>query len=76
MDTVIFTGLVPLEEYKKYRPREYADLKKSGQLRKRLVKREITPRWEKYAKIFGAIFLTIGIGLIVLIIYSVLFGYK
>jgi cytochrome b subunit of formate dehydrogenase len=76
MDTVIFTGLVPLEEYKHTRPREYEDLKNSGQLRKRLVKKEITPQWEKAVKVFGGLFLALGILLTVLIIYSVLFGYR
>lgn len=76
MDTVIFTGLVPLEEFKHTRPREYEELKSSGQLRKKLVKKEITPQWERAVKIFGGLFLTLGILLIVLIIYSVLFGYR
>lgn len=76
MDTVIFTGLVSLEEFKRIRPREYAEMKESGELRKRLVKKEITPRWERLVKVFGAIFLAMGVTLIVLIIYSALFGYK
>jgi predicted CXXCH cytochrome family protein len=76
MDKVIFTGLVSLEEFKRLRPREYDEMKQSGELKKRLVKKEITPRWEKLVKIFGTIFLLMGITLIVLIIYSALFGYK
>ncbi len=76
LDTVIFTGLVPLEEFKIVRPREYAEMKASGELKKRLVKKDITPQWERLVRIFGGIFLTIGITLIVLIIYSAVFGYK
>jgi predicted CXXCH cytochrome family protein len=76
MDTVIFTGLVPLKEFKIVRPQEYEELKSSGQLRKRMVRKDITPRWEKLVKVFGGIFLTTGIVLIVLIIYSTLFGYR
>ena len=76
MDTVIFTGMVSLEEYKKTRPREYEELKNSGQLRKRLVKYEPDPKWELGVKIFGSIWLITGILLIILIIYSVLFGYQ
>lgn len=76
MDTVIFTGLVSLEEFKHTRPREYEELKNSGQLKKRLVKKEITPKWERLVKIFGGLFLTTGIVLVILIIYSVLFGYR
>lgn len=76
MDTVIFTGLVPLSEFKIVRPKEYEELKSSGELRKRMVRKEITPQWEKVVKIFGALALTTGIILIVLIIYSALFGYR
>ncbi|MCB0281389.1 MAG: cytochrome c3 family protein [Calditrichae bacterium] len=76
VDTVIFTGLVSLEEFKRTRPREYEELKNSGQLRKKLVKKEITPQWERSVKIFGLIWLALGVSLIVLIIYSVIFGYQ
>jgi predicted CXXCH cytochrome family protein len=76
MDTVIFTGLVPVEEYKKDRPREYQEMKDSGKLKKFVVKKEMTAKWEKAVKIFGYIFLSLGLTLVVLIIYSMLFGYK
>lgn len=76
MDKVIFTGLVPLEEYKKDRPREYKELKASGKLKERLVKEYISPGREKLIKIMGFTFLSIGVLLIILIIYSILFGYK
>ena len=76
MDKVIFTGLVPVEEYKKDRPREYAELKSSGKLKKFVIKKEITPSWEKFVKIFGYTFLSLGLILVFLIIYSMLFGYK
>jgi cytochrome b subunit of formate dehydrogenase len=76
MDTVIFTGVVPVEEYKKDRPREYQELKESGKLKKLVVKKEMTNQWEKVVKIFGYIFLSLGLTLVVLIIYSMLFGYK
>ena len=76
MDTVIFTGMTPLDEYKAIRPREYEELKESGALRKVIVSRTISPQWERGIRIFGFIFLSLGILLIGLIIYSVLFGYK
>jgi len=76
MDKVIFTGLVPLDEYKKDRPHEYEELKKSGNLKKRVVKDYISKRLEKLVYILGFTFLTMGIVLILLIIYSVLFGYQ
>ncbi|GAB4323463.1 MAG: hypothetical protein Kow00127_16170 [Bacteroidales bacterium] len=75
MDTVIFTGKVPYEEYKEDRPREIEDLKSSGRLKKVVVKSEQNPAWYKVVRIFGYLFLAIGITLILLIIYSMLFGY-
>ena len=75
MDKVIFTGLVPLEEYKKDRPREYQELE-SGRLDSKIVKEYISPRREKLIKIMGFTFLFVGITLIILIIYSMLFGYR
>jgi len=76
MDKVIFTGLVPLEEYKKDRPYEYQELKKSGNLKKMVVKDYIPKKWEKFIYILGFTFLSFGVILILLIIYSVLFGYQ
>jgi len=76
MDKVIFTGLIPLEEFKKDRPREYEELKRSGKLKKRVVKTTISPQLQKVSTIFGSIALTIGILIIGLILYSVLIGYN
>jgi cytochrome b subunit of formate dehydrogenase len=75
MDKVIFTGTVPFEEFKRFRPREYEELKKSGRLRKVVVKKEKNPQFEMLIKVFGFIFLGLGLSLVVLIIYSMLFGY-
>ncbi|UCE41566.1 MAG: cytochrome c3 family protein [Candidatus Aminicenantes bacterium] len=76
LDPVIFTGLVSLDEYKEDRPEEYKHLKESGQLKKAVQLREISPRRMLAVRIFGYSFLLLGICLIVLIIYSMLFGYK
>jgi len=76
MDTVIFTGTVPFEEYKHDRPREFEELKNSGKLKKVVIKKEHKSKWERPIKIFGYFFLTIGLTLVLLIIYSMLFGYK
>ena len=76
MDTVVFTGLTPLEEFKHDRPREYEELKASGELRKRVVSKTVSKRKDITIRTFGYTFLGIGITLIGLIIYSVLFGYK
>ncbi len=76
LDPVIFTGLVPLDEYKEDRPDEYEYLKESGQLKKDVVLKEFSPRQMLWVRIFGYTFLTIGLTLVILIIYSMLFGYK
>lgn len=76
IDPVIFTGVVPLDEYKEDRPQEYQELKESGRLKKKVVLREISPQRMLAVRIFGYTFLTLGIALIVLIIYSMLFGYQ
>jgi cytochrome b subunit of formate dehydrogenase len=76
MDTVIFTGTVPYEEFKHDRPREFEELKKSGRLKKIVTKREHRPKWERTVKIFGYLFLALGLSLTILIIYSMLFGYN
>jgi predicted CXXCH cytochrome family protein len=76
LDPVIFTGLVPLDEYKEDRPEEFKFLKESGKLKKSVELREVSPKRMLAVRIFGYTFLLIGICLIVLIIYSMLFGYK
>ncbi len=76
MDRVIFTGLVPLNEYRLDRPRDYAEQKKEGQLKKSLVFTELSPRFIKFVYAFGFFFLGIGIIIILLILYSMLFGYQ
>ncbi|MFH1000947.1 MAG: hypothetical protein V1783_08920, partial [Bacteroidota bacterium] len=74
MDTVIFTGYVPLEHYKKDRPREYEELVKSGNLDKVVEEIEISPSWLKTVKFFGYLFLGSGIIIVILIIYSLIAG--
>lgn len=74
IDTVIFTGYVPLEEYKKDRPREYEQLVESGNIDNVLVEKEISPSWLKTVKFFGYLFLFMGITIVILIIYSLLAG--
>jgi cytochrome b subunit of formate dehydrogenase len=75
MDTVIFTGRVPLEEFKLDRPEEYRQLVESGQLDKHLVK-PLPHIVVRSLKIFGATALTIGLILIGLIIWAEIFGYR
>ena len=75
MDTVIFTGTIPLDEFKQDRPREYAELVRSGALEGRLTAPP-DPKTVRHWRIFGTVALTIGIALIVLIIYTSIFGYR
>jgi len=74
MDTVIFTGHVPLEEYKKDRPREYKELVESGKLDSVVVEKEFTKSQIKTFKFFGYLFLALGIIMVILIIYSLIAG--
>lgn len=74
MDTVIFTGYVPLEEYAKDRPREYKDLVESGKLDKVVVEKEISKGYINLVKFFGFLFLSLGIIMVGLIIYSLVVG--
>jgi cytochrome b subunit of formate dehydrogenase len=75
MDTVVFTQGIPLDEFKTDRPREYEELVKSGELEQRLMpapEERYVRRW----RIFGTVALTIGVVLILLILYSAIFGYR
>lgn len=74
MDTVIFTGSVPLEELKHERPRAYRQLLESGALEEKLV--APPPRWMvRAARLFGLTALSIGILIVGLIIYSIVVSF-
>lgn len=75
MDTVIFTTGTPLEEFKQDRPREYRQMVESGELEKMLIP-EPTKLEVKLWKRLGFVALTIGLILIGLIIYAMLFAYR
>ncbi|MDT8436303.1 MAG: cytochrome c3 family protein [Gemmatimonadota bacterium] len=75
MDPVIFTGTVSLEELKRDKPREYERMVAEGKLEERMV--EPYPKEvETGFRIFGFTMLGIGLVIIALILYSVLFGYR
>ncbi len=74
MDPAIFTRSVPVEELKEDRPREYEELVASGELEELLMDPQPESR-TKWFKVFGFTALTIGLGLIMLIIWAELFGY-
>ncbi len=75
MDIVIFSGRVPLEEFKIDRPAEYQELVDKGELEKHLV--------EPYPAIvirgiraFGWTALALGFSIVVWIIYAMIFAYR
>ncbi len=75
MDIVIFSGRIPLEEFKIDRPAEYKELVESGKLENYLV--EPYPQIVIRAiKIFGWIALSIGFSIVVWIIYAMIFAYR
>lgn len=74
MDTVIFTGYVPLETYKKDRPREYKQLVESGKLDKVVKEKEMSKGYINMIKFFGYFFLAMGTIIVGLIIYSLIAG--
>lgn len=71
VDSVIFTGRMPLERFKHERPLEYNRLVSSGELEKFLVSPP-TPSQTKIAKIFGLIVMSGG-ALLMLAILKTLF---
>ena len=75
MDIVIFSGRMPLEEFKLDRPAEYKELLEKGELENYLV--EPYPDIVlKSIRIFGWIALSLGLSIIVWIIYAMIFVYK
>ena len=66
---------LPVEELKYDRPRQYKALMESGELDDRLVPPP-SPFLVKIAKIFGFTALFIGLSIIIMIIYSMIFLYK
>jgi cytochrome b subunit of formate dehydrogenase len=71
MDLVMFTGRIPLERFKKERPEEYERLEKSGELEKYLTGPP-TRRQKLIGYIGGTLGLSVGIFLIIQIVFSVL----
>ena len=75
MDPVIFTGRMTVDELKYDKPREYEELMASGELEEHLVAPFPKPA-ERGARIFGFLALTIGLCLLALILYAMLFSYQ
>lgn len=75
IDTVIFTTGVPLEELRRDRPREYQQLVESGQLDALMMPAPL-PVVRRIWRRFGFAALGIGLGLILLVLYAMLFVYR
>jgi predicted CXXCH cytochrome family protein len=75
MDPVIFTGRMTVEELRHDKPREIEELEADGRLEEHLV--DPFPRpVEKLLRVFGFTALGVGILLIALILYAMLFSYQ
>lgn len=75
IDTVIFTTGMPLEEFKHDRPREYQQMVEAGKLEENLMdapQESTVAVWRR----IGFTALGIGMLVIVLIIYAVIFSYR
>jgi hypothetical protein len=75
MDTVIFTGRMSLEEFQQDKPQEYEDLVKSGKLEQHLVE-PFPTALERAVRIFGWTALSLGLLMVVWIIYAMVFAYQ
>jgi cytochrome b subunit of formate dehydrogenase len=74
MDTVIFTGHMPLEHFKHERPREYQELLESGKLDELVTEQAYSKESLRLIRFFGFLALSIGVILIGFIVYSFLAG--
>jgi len=75
IDTVVFTEGEPLEKFKLDRPREYRELLERGELERHLIPAPppvVVTFWRR----FGFTALTIGLVMILLILYAAIFAYK
>jgi cytochrome b subunit of formate dehydrogenase len=75
MDIVIFSGRMPLDEFKLDRPEEYNELVKNGELEKYLVE-DYPPIVIRGMRFFGWTALTIGFSIVIWIIYAMIFAYR
>jgi cytochrome b subunit of formate dehydrogenase len=75
MDIVVFTGRMPLDELKEDKPAEYEALAKSGELERHLVE-PYQPIVIRTVRVFAWAALSLGFGIVVWIIYAMLFAYR
>ena len=75
MDPVIFTGRTTVEELQHERPREYEELVAAGKLDEHLVA-PFPKQVENGFRVLGFVAVTIGLTLVALIVYAMLFEYR
>lgn len=75
MDIVIFTGRMPVEEFRRDKPEEYEALVKAGTLDDHLVE-AYPPIVLRAVRAFGWTALTAGFTIVVGIIYAMVFAYR
>ncbi len=75
MDICIFTGRIPLEEFKIDRPAEYDEMVKNGTLDDYLVD-PYPPIVIRTIRVFGWTALAIGFSMVIWIIYAMVFAYR
>lgn len=74
MDTTVFSGQMSLAELKRDKPREYEQMVASGELKEYLAKPQPAVVIKAY-KVFGWAVLTIGLTVVFLIAYAMLFAH-
>jgi len=72
---VVFTGRMPLEDFKRERPAEYEELVASGELKRHLAY-PLSLNTMRTIRTLAWIALGIGLSLVVGIIYAMLFAYR
>jgi cytochrome b subunit of formate dehydrogenase len=75
MDMVIFTGRMPVEEFKEDKPAEYNALVKKGNLEAHLVE-AYPPIVIRAFRIFGWTALAVGFSIVLWILYAMIFAYR
>jgi thiosulfate reductase cytochrome b subunit len=75
MDIVVFTGRMPVEEFKRDKPGEYEALVASGELEQHLGE-PYQPVVVRAVRLFGWTALTLGFAIVVWIIYAMIFAYR
>jgi cytochrome b subunit of formate dehydrogenase len=75
MDIVVFTGRMPVEEFREDKPEEYEALVRAGKLEEHLVE-PYPPIVIRTIRAFAWTALGLGFGIVVWIIYAMLFAYR